>query len=258
MTRFVVITSGKGGVGKTTTAINLGTALTNFGRDVIVLDGNLSTPNVGIHLGAPLVPITLNDVLDGKNEIHEATYIHPSGLKIILSNIGMDRYKKDHLLKLKSIITNLENKSEVVIIDGAAGLGNEAISVMSMANEAIIVTTPDLPSVTDALKACKTAEKNSTKVIGLIVTKVNNDNLELSIPNIEMIIGKPVIGVIPNDNNIRKSLFMKNPVNFTHPTSQSSVAYKKIAAKLIGEKYVESIEEKESIFKFVLRRLGLS
>ncbi len=257
MTRFLVIASGKGGVGKTTTAINLGTALSNFGRDVIVLDANLSTPNMGIHLGAPIVPITINDVLDGNKRINEAAYMHPSGLKVILASIAMERYKEDHIHKLNEAINALEGASEVVIIDAAAGLEKEAKAAIAVSDEAIIITTPDLPSVTDALKTIKTAEKLGSKVIGVVVTKVNNDNLEMTLKNVETILEKPIIGVIPNDETIRKSLYLKNPVNYTHPTSRASVAYKKLAAKLIGDRYVESIEEKEPLSKYVLRRLGL-
>lgn len=258
MTKFVVIASGKGGVGKTTTAINLGTALSNFGREVIVLDANLSTPSIGIHLGAPNVPITLQDVFEGKNHVRDSTYLHPSGLKIILSSIALDSYKEEHLEKLKETINDLEGASEVVIIDAAAGLGREAKSAISISDEAIIVTTPELPSVTDALKTIHICERMNTKVIGIVVTKFNNDNLDLSLKNIETILEKPIIGVIPLDAAIKKSLYLKNPVNYTHPNSKSAIAYKKLAAKLIGDKYVESVEEDESLYKYVLRRLGLN
>ena len=84
MTRFVGILSGKGGVAKTTTTVNLGAALNYFKRDVIIVDGNLSTPNLGLHLGIPIVPISLHDVLKNKNNIVESIYQHESGLKIIL------------------------------------------------------------------------------------------------------------------------------------------------------------------------------
>ena len=258
MTKFVVIASGKGGVGKTTTAINLGTALSNFGREVIVLDANLSTPSVGLHLGAPNVPITLQDVFEGKKHISESTYLHPSGLKIILSSINLDHYKEDHVEKLREAINDLQGASEVVLIDAAAGLGHEAKAAISASDEAIIVTTPDLPAVTDALKTIHICEKSKTKVIGVVVTKFNNDNLELSLKNIETILEKPIIGVIPLDATVKKSLYLKNPVNYTHPNAKSSIAYKKLAAKLIGDKYVESVEEDESLYKYVMRRLGLN
>ena len=71
MTRYVGILSGKGGVAKTTTTVNLGAAFNHFGRDVTIVDGNLSTPNLGLHLGIPVVPISLHDVLRGNNDILE-------------------------------------------------------------------------------------------------------------------------------------------------------------------------------------------
>jgi len=78
---MIVIISGKGGVGKTTTAINLGAAINYFKKDVLIIDGNLSTPNVGLHLNSPEVPVNLNHVLLGKAEVFEAIYEHSSGVK---------------------------------------------------------------------------------------------------------------------------------------------------------------------------------
>jgi septum site-determining protein MinD len=87
--KVIVITSGKGGVGKTTTAINLGAAINYFGNDVLVIDANLTTPNIGIHLNSPEVPISLNHVLEDKAYPFEAVYEHPSGMKIMLSSLSI-------------------------------------------------------------------------------------------------------------------------------------------------------------------------
>src|SRR4030042_3955261 len=98
MGKIIVITSGKGGVGKTTTAIKLGAALNSFGEEVIVVDGNLSTPNIGLHLGAPIVPISLTHVLLGKAKLDEAVDEHESGTKILpcsLSIKEMGKINKD-------------------------------------------------------------------------------------------------------------------------------------------------------------------
>src|SRR3972149_8002988 len=89
MKKIIVITSGKGGVGKTTTAINLGAALNYFGKDVVVLDANLTTPNVGLHLGAPIVPVNSNHVLSGKANVVDAIYEHESGTKIVPSSLSV-------------------------------------------------------------------------------------------------------------------------------------------------------------------------
>jgi len=74
MTKIITLVSGKGGCGKTTTSINLGIALTYFNKDVTVVDADLTTPNIGIHLGVPLVPINLHHVLQNKHSIDEAIY----------------------------------------------------------------------------------------------------------------------------------------------------------------------------------------
>src|SRR3989338_5144950 len=94
MAKLFVVTSGKGGVGKTTTAINLGAALNYLNQDVIVVDANMETPNVGLHLGAPIVPVTLNHVLSGKASLGEAIYEHASGTKILPSSLSLKDIKK--------------------------------------------------------------------------------------------------------------------------------------------------------------------
>ncbi|HLD41440.1 MAG TPA: P-loop NTPase, partial [archaeon] len=79
MTTVVSIVSGKGGVGKTTTTLNLAAALAERNHYVTAVDGNLTTPNIGLHLGIQLFPTTLHDVLQGKTDITKAVYIHESG-----------------------------------------------------------------------------------------------------------------------------------------------------------------------------------
>jgi len=111
MQKVIVITSGKGGVGKTITAINLGAAMNYFGKDVLIVDGNLTTPNIGIHLNSPEVPITLNHVLSKKAEIFEAVYEHGSGIKIIPSSLSIKELKKIRPEKIKLQREYVETKS---------------------------------------------------------------------------------------------------------------------------------------------------
>src|SRR3990167_9554362 len=103
MAKLITITSGKGGVGKTTTAINIGAAINQFGKEVIIVDANLTTPNVGLHLGAPIVPISLNHVLLGKAKIAEAIYEHESGTKIIPSSLSVNELRRLNPERLKDI-----------------------------------------------------------------------------------------------------------------------------------------------------------
>jgi len=102
MNRMIVIASGKGGVGKTTTAINLGAAIRYFKKDVLIIDANMYTPNIGIHLNSPEVPINLNHILQKKAHPHEAVYIHESGIKVIPSSLSVKELKKLKIEKLKA------------------------------------------------------------------------------------------------------------------------------------------------------------
>ena len=98
MGKSYVIVSGKGGVGKTTTAVNLGAALNKIDEDVVIVDTNLTTPNVGLHFGAPIVPVHLNHVMQGRAGIEEAIYEHESGTKIVPASLSLKDMKR-----LKSI-----------------------------------------------------------------------------------------------------------------------------------------------------------
>src|SRR3990167_671923 len=107
--KVITITSGKGGVGKTTTAINLGTALNSFGKEVIIIDANLTTPNVGLHLGAPIVPVNLNHVMQGKAKVTDAIYEHESGTKIIPSSLSVKELRNINHSKLKDVAKKLRS-----------------------------------------------------------------------------------------------------------------------------------------------------
>ncbi|MBI4448263.1 AAA family ATPase [Candidatus Woesearchaeota archaeon] len=256
MTRFIGILAGKGGTGKTTTSINLGAAISYFGREAIVVDGNLTTPNVGLHLGVPVVPINLHHVLQGKNKIIDAVYMHPSGTKIVPASISIKDLKYSYTDKLKKSLFGLNGLTEIVLIDGAAGLGREATAAMEAADELIIVTNPEMPAITDALKTIKLANELGKEVIGVVVTKTKKDPTDVSIKNIETILEVPVIAVVPEDRSVREALVKRDAVIYTHPRSPSAVAYKRLAASLLGVKY-KGTAEKEGLFMHILKALGL-
>src|SRR3989344_5951460 len=159
MSKFIVITSGKGGVGKTTTAVNLAVAMNSFDEDVTLVDVNLTTPNIGLHLGAPVVPITLNHVLSGKADLVDSIYEHESGTKVIPSSLSINELKKLNEFDLVPVTKELRKISDIVIFDSAAGLGDEAVNALKIADEVIVVTNPETPAVTDALKTKKLAEE---------------------------------------------------------------------------------------------------
>jgi len=241
MASIITITSGKGGVGKTTTAINLGIALAGFGREVVIVDANLSTPNIGLHLGAPIVPISLNHVLCGEASISDAVYEHESGTKIVPSSLSIKLMKTVEGEKLKEVGKKLKRIADYVIYDSAAGLGEEAIAAMNAADELIIVTNPEIPAVTDALKTSKVINDLNKKIKGVIVTRLRNSKTEMPLKNIEEMLELPILGTIPEDKNIQAAIFAKNAILCTHPKSKASIAYKTIAAKILGINYKERV-----------------
>jgi septum site-determining protein MinD len=237
--KIITITSGKGGVGKTTTAINLGAALNFFGREVIVVDANLTTPNVGLHLGAPIVPVNLNHVMLGKAKVSDAIYEHDSGTKIIPSSLSVKELRRLNHCKLKDVAKKLNGMADYVIFDSAAGLGDEALGSIEAADELIIVTNPEITAVTDALKTVKMAEELGKRVKGVIVTRVKNNRNEMAISNIKEMLDLPILGVVPEDKNVLASLRNKDAVLHNCPYSKSSRAYRKIAAEIANVDYKE-------------------
>ncbi len=249
MGKLITITSGKGGVGKTTSAINIGAALNAFGKEVIILDANLTTPNIGLHLGAPIVPISLNHVLLGKAKISDAIYEHESGTKIIPSSLSVRELRRLNHSRLKEVGRKLRKMADYVIFDSSAGLGEEAIAAMESADELIIVTNPEIPAVTDALKTSKVIEELGKTVKGVIVNRVRGTSTEMPISNIRDMLELPILGVVPEDKNMQSALACKDAIIHTHPKSKAARAYRKIAAKIIGNNdYKESYSLIDKLF----------
>ncbi|MEK6894488.1 MAG: cell division ATPase MinD [Nanoarchaeota archaeon] len=234
---IITVTSGKGGVGKTTTTINLGAALNALNKEVIIVDANLTTPNVGLHLGAPIVPVNLNHVMSGKAKVSDAIYEHDSGTKVIPSSLSVKELRKINHDKLKDVAKKLRGMADFVLLDSAAGLGNEATASIEAADELVIVTNPEITAVTDALKTIKLAQELGKKIRGVIVTRVSGNQHEMSITNIKEMLDMPILGVVPEDKKVLASLRHKDAVIHMYPYTKSALAYKRIAAKIAGVNY---------------------
>ncbi|MEM7815594.1 MAG: cell division ATPase MinD [Candidatus Aenigmatarchaeota archaeon] len=238
MTRIIAIASGKGGVGKTTIVSNLAAALSHFKKSVVAIDANLTTSNLGLHLGIPLYPITLNDVLSGKAKLKDAVYYHQSGFRVIPADISLSKLMVPQSNKLIDIFYKLAGDADFVLIDTAAGLGKEAQSAIKAADEVITVTNPEMPALTDALKLSKVARDFETDNTGVIVNRIKNASYEVPLHRIEEFLGIPIIGKIHEDHNVGKSISNRQPVVIYNPRSLAAQQIKAIAATLIGEQYV--------------------
>ncbi len=250
MAKIYSVVSGKGGVGKTSSAINLGAALNSLGEEVVVVDANLSTPNIGLHLGAPIVPVTLNHVLKNDAEILDAIYKHESGLKIIPSSLSLEKLRGIKHEKIQEVTRMLKNFTEHIILDSPPGLGKETEASISAADEVILITQGEMPAVTDALKTLKLAEQLNKNVKGFIITRFKGRKTEMPLENIMDMLELPLLGIVPEDKNMQKALILKKPIINTHPRSRASRAYQEIARKMLGI-------EKQTAFSRFLNRLRL-
>lgn len=237
MTRRILILSGKGGVGKTSLASNLAIALAEIGEDTIAVDANLTTPNLGLHLGTYLVSKTIHDVLRGKVDVKDAIYFHPLGIRIIPGSLNVNKIRKVDFNKLPEITLSLIGKADYVIMDCAASFGPEVISALAACDEVIVVTNPDLPSITEAFKGIKIAEEEGKKVLGVVVNRVKGKGLKKE--EIEEILGVPILAEIPEDENVPKSISAKVPVVTYRPNSPAAREIKKLACYIAGRPYRE-------------------
>lgn len=246
------VSSCKGGSGKSTTSMNLGVALAKLGRDVTIIDANLSTPYLSMYLGAPKAPVTLHQVLKGKAHIHDAVYYHESGAKIIPGSMSIKDFEDVHLEDLKHHLPAL--KSEVIILDGAPGLDKEAQASIKLADEVMIVTTPELPSVAQSLKTIRFSEQHNKPITGVVLTRAGHD-LDMKIRNIQTILERPVIGIIPEDTYVKKALVKREPVVYVYPKAPASVAYHKLALYLTG--HTSEKDHTSGAYKFMRWAFGL-
>jgi septum site-determining protein MinD len=233
--RTIGIISGKGGVGKTVVTINLAASLMSFGKNVIAIDADLKMSGLGLQLGMYHFPFTLNDVLKRDVNVLSALYIHPSGVKIIPASLSVEDVDVSNLRKA---LNSSYFDDSILLIDSPPGLDDNVIQVLKACDEVMIVTLPELPSVTDAIKVKEACDEAGVKLIGIIVNRYRKrERDQINLKEIGNACELPILGVIPEDSLIRKSIYKKEPAVILNPFSPSSLAFKKIAAKILGFDY---------------------
>ncbi len=242
MTKFIAIASGKGGVGKTTTAINLACALTGFGKDSLVVDSNVGSAHVALYLGSPLLKPTLNDALRGTKHITEVAYLHPSGVKIIPADTSLHASENTPLHNLGDALIGLIGTTDMVLVDVGSGFRNDVLHTLKAVDEMIVVATPDIGAVSDCIKIIHVAKEQGIDVLGVVINKATGKH-ELTERNISTLLEQPILGVIPEDIHAKKALLSKHPVVYAYPDSPSTVAFKKLAAVMLGQTYAPYVPE---------------
>ena len=234
MGKVIGVVSLKGGVGKTSSVVSLGHSFASMGKKVLLVDGNLSAPNLGLHFKIVDPATTLHQVL--LNQAHPNDAIFEMDDLDVLPASLFNRYELNPL-KLRDKLTNLRRRYDVILIDSSPALNDETLAVLNASDEVLVVTTPDHPTLSTTLKAVKYAKRNGTPIVGLILNRVHNKKFELSLDDIEKASEVPVMAVVPYDLNVLKSLSEFVPMVKKHPSSEISKEFKKLAGTLIGEKY---------------------
>jgi len=232
MTRVISVVSGKGGVGKTTMTSNIGTALSKQGEDVVIIDGNFSGANIAQHFGMGFQDVSLNDVMNGDAYITQALAKHPEGVSILPASIL--EFDADSENLKHSLIDFLGDK-DYVLIDAAAGVGNEVEAAVEASDEVLLVSKPELPALTNALGAKKLAEELEREVIGLVLNEVRGERSEVKNEDVKDLVQEEVIGEVPDHKHVREAIALRKPVVAHRPKSRVSHAIHDVAHKVKGE-----------------------
>ncbi len=248
MVRVFTFASGKGGTGKTTVTVNLGTSLAQFGKNTIIMDADIGMANLGLTIGLEDVPVTLHEVLAGKASINDAIYEGPAGVKVVPSGISLQGFQQANPERLKDVLADMVDRCDYLLIDAPAGISRDGVIPLAVADDVILVVNPELSSIVDALKTKILTEVVGGHVLGVIINRAGVEKPELVSQKMEKVLGVKVIGTIPEDPNIRRAASFKIPVVIKYPASGSSVAIKKIAASLSGITYDDKMVETKDKF----------
>jgi len=248
MVRVFTLASGKGGTGKTTVTINLGTCLAMFGKKTCIMDADIGMANLGLCLGLEDVPVTLHEVLSGKAAIRDAIYEGPGGVQVVPSGISLQGFQQSDPDRLRDVLKDLTGDLDFLLIDAPAGISRDGVVPLAVADDVILVVNPELSSIVDAMKTKILTEVVGGHVSGAIVNRATPDSIGTVSQKMEKVLGTHILGMVPDDPNVRKAASAKTPVVIRYPASGSSVALQKIAAGLAGITYDKKTMDQKDTF----------
>lgn len=241
----IVIASGKGGTGKTTISANLGVALAELGKNVIIVDADIEMANLELHLGMEGMKTALHNVLAGEAELKDAIYDGPGGVRAVPAGMSLDGLRKVEYDNLKGVINELMEMCEVLLIDVPSGIGRTVIVALSEGEEILLVATPEISSMSDVLKTKIVAKKLGTEILGVILNRATFDKSDVTVQEAEEILDTKVVAVIPEDPEIRRWLATGQSAVLKSPNSPAVSAIKKLAADIVGEEQPTPLEPSE-------------
>lgn len=239
MSEVIVITSGKGGVGKTTTTANLGVGLAMLKKKVVVIDTDLGLRNLDVVMGMEnRIVYNLVDVIEGncrmkqaliREKRYENLFLLPSAQTRDKSAISPEQMKK--------LTEELKEEFDYILIDCPAGIEQGFQNAIAGADRAIIVTTPEVSAIRDADRIIGLLEKNKIDKTDLLINRIRMDMVNkgdmMSVEDVTEILGVPLIGVIPDDEQIIIGTNQGETV--VEHDSLAGQAYRNICKRIIGE-----------------------
>lgn len=241
MTRIIVVTSGKGGVGKTTISANLGMTIASLGRKVVLVDADFGLRNLDLILGLEnRIVYTAVEVIEGECRLEQALVKDKRQNNLFLLPAAQNRTKDAvNPEQMQELIGKLINLADYIIVDCPAGIESGFQNAIAGAKEALIVTTPEVASVRDADRVIGLLEANGIKRIQLIVNRIEPEMVQvnemMSPEDILEILAIPLIGMIPDDERVIVSSNRGEPLILSEKTSLPAIAFGNIARRLEGE-----------------------
>jgi len=235
--KIISVVSGKGGVGKSTLAVNIATLLSKAGASTVLIDADIYNPCVFFHLGLSPQASGLKELLDGTASLEESLPIHPaSGLRCISSSI--QAYGKIRSEKMKRVVDMLNY--EYIIIDCPPGFSPLIEESVAVSNNVFVMMTPDMPSCTAALKLVTFIRNHLGKKADLKFTyflnRVSNAPYEIHPREVESLFKSHFGAVINEDQNVPRSIAAKTPLVLMSPNSSFSRTLKSVANTLLRDR----------------------
>ena len=263
MSDVIVITSGKGGVGKTTTTANIGTGLALKGKKVVLIDTDIGLRNLDVVMGLEnRIVYDLVDVVEGACRIKQALIKDKRYEGLYLLPAAQTRDKSAVSPKQMINLTNeLKQEFDYIIIDCPAGIEQGFKNAIAGADRAIVVTTPEVSAVRDADRIIGLLEANELRNPKLLINRVRPDMVKrgdmMSIDDIIDILAIDLIGVVPDDEKIVISTNKGEPA-VTDEKSQAGQAYRNITRRILGENVpIMDMEVDDGIMQKIKKLFGL-
>ena len=255
LARVITVTSGKGGVGKSNSAINLAIQFRRMGRKVIILDADFGLANIEIMFGA--VPKhNLCDLIYQGTDIKDIITWGPMEVGFISGGsgiAGMSNLQRDELNYIIKSLSELDEMADIIIVDTGAGIADAVLEFLVASGEILLVTTPEPTSITDSYSLLKALGRNprfrpEQTQIRVLANKVADEAEARSLYTkletvVERYLKLPIsyLGMVPQDNQLAKAVMQQTPVSLDNPKARSAVAYELLAAKLLNRELNKTI-----------------